>query len=68
MSEAITPTPQDWIPIKVRAWIYRALSVGLSLNLIFGWLDDGVVGTITKVAAVLGVGLASAHTPIKGQA
>lgn len=68
MSEVTTPTPQDWIPIKVRAWIYRVLSVGLGLNLIFGWLDSGVVGTITQVAAVLGVGLASTYTPIKGQA
>lgn len=66
MSDELAPTPQDWIPVKVRAWIYRVLSVGLGLNLIFGWLDNGVVGTITQVAAVFGVGLASVHTPLKG--
>lgn len=55
----------DWIPQPVRAWIYRALTVVLGLNAVFGFFSDGVVAKIVAAAAVFGFGLASAHTSTK---
>jgi hypothetical protein len=55
----------DWIPVKIRAWVYRGLTTVLGLNAVFHWFDDGVVGKIVSAAAVLGFGLASVYTPTK---
>lgn len=57
---------EDWIPVKVRAWVYRILVTVLALNTVFGWFDKGAVDQIVQVAAIFGFGLAAAHTPTKG--
>lgn len=57
---------QDWIPQHVRAWVYRALTVVLGLNTVFGFFSDGVVAKIVAAASVFGFGLAAVHTPTKG--
>lgn len=55
----------DWIPPKVRAWVYRILTVVLGFNTIFGWFSDGVVAKVVAVAGTLGFSLAAIHTPTK---
>lgn len=57
---------QDWIPVHVRAWLYRALTVTLGLNAIFGVFSSGVADKIVAVAALFGFGMASNYTSTKG--
>jgi hypothetical protein len=55
----------DWIPKRVRAYIYRGLTVVLGLNAVFGFIPDGVVAKIVAAASVFGFGLASVYTSTK---
>lgn len=56
---------EDWIPVKVRGYIYRALTLVMGLNAIFGFFSGDVATKIVQVAALFGFGLASVHTPTK---
>ena len=57
---------QDWIPVEVRAWVYRTLGVLAGLEIIFDFVSTGVEQKIAAVAALFGFSLAAVHTPTKG--
>lgn len=56
---------QDWIPVEVRAWVYRILTIVLGLNSMFGFFSEGAVGKILSIASLFGFGMAAVHTPTK---
>lgn len=56
---------EDYIPVKVRAWIYRALAIAWGLEAIFDWIDSTSEARIAAVAALFGFSLAAVHTPTK---
>ena len=56
---------QDWIPQKVRGYIYRALTLLYGLELIFDLVDGGTESKLLAVAALFGFSLAAVHTPTK---
>ena len=57
---------EDFIPVRFRAYIYRALTMVLGLNAIFGLFSSGVADKIVAVAALFGFGMASNYTSTKG--
>lgn len=57
---------EDWIPPKVRAWVYRLLALAFGLEAIFNWIDAGAEAKIVAVLSLLGFSMAAVHTPTKG--
>lgn len=58
----------SWLTPKIRAWIYGVLLTGIPLLIAYGVLDEQNAPLwVALAAAVLGQGMALAHTPRGGK-
>jgi hypothetical protein len=59
-------TPDEWLPVEWRGWVYRVLTALVPLLAAVGFVT-GEVGfhVVAFVGAVIGPGMAAAHTPVK---
>jgi len=57
---------EDFIPVKVRAYLYRVLTAAVPLLVGYGVLEDSTAAIWVGLgAAVLGTGTATAYTATK---